>query len=54
MTSKNIKGHDLSLQLAQHVEASEEIDEHDNPLSALFYICYSGKTPLWTTLGSNM
>jgi hypothetical protein len=38
MTSKTIKGHDLSLHLAQHVEASEEIDEQDNPLSALFYI----------------
>jgi hypothetical protein len=38
MTSKKIKGRDLSLHLAQHVEASEEIDEHDNPLSSLFYI----------------
>jgi hypothetical protein len=24
--------------LAQHAEASEEIDEQDNPLSTLFYI----------------
>jgi hypothetical protein len=38
MTSKTIKGRDLGLHLAQHVEASEEIDEHDNPLSTLFYI----------------
>jgi hypothetical protein len=38
MTSKNIKGCDLSLQLTQHDEESEEIDEKDNPLSALFYI----------------
>jgi hypothetical protein len=37
MTSKTIKGQDLSLHLDQHVEASEEIDE-DNPLSTLFYI----------------
>ena len=38
MTLKTIKGQDLSLHLAQHAEASEEIDEQDNPLSALFYI----------------
>jgi hypothetical protein len=38
MTSKNIKGRDLSLHLAQHAKASEEIDEQDNPLSTLFYI----------------
>jgi hypothetical protein len=38
MTSKTIKGHDLALHLAQHVEASEEIDEQDNPLTTLFYI----------------
>jgi hypothetical protein len=38
MTLKTIKGRDLSLHLAQHVEASEEIDEQDNPLSTLFYI----------------
>jgi hypothetical protein len=38
MTSKKIKGQDLSLHLAQHAEASEEIDEQDNSLSALFYI----------------
>ena len=38
MTSKTFKGRDLSLHLSQHVEASEEIDEQDNPLSALFYI----------------
>jgi hypothetical protein len=38
MTSKKIKGRDLSLHLAQHVEASEEIDEQDNSLSSLFYI----------------
>jgi hypothetical protein len=30
MTSKTIKGHDLALHLAQHAEASEEIDEQDN------------------------
>jgi superfamily II DNA or RNA helicase len=38
MTLKTIKGCDLALHLAQHVEASEEIDEQDNPLSTLFYI----------------
>jgi hypothetical protein len=38
MTSKTIKGRVLSLHLAQHVKESEEIDEQDNPLSALFYI----------------
>jgi hypothetical protein len=38
MTSKTIKGQYLSLHLAQHAEASEEIDEQDNPLSTLFYI----------------
>ena len=38
MTSKTIKGHDLALHLAQHAEASEEFDEQDNSLSALFYI----------------
>jgi hypothetical protein len=38
MMSKTIKGRDLALHLAQHVEASEEIDEQDNSLSALFYI----------------
>jgi hypothetical protein len=38
MNSKKIKGQHLSLHLAQHTEASEEIDDHDNPLSALFYI----------------
>jgi hypothetical protein len=38
MTSKTIKGRDLSLHLAQHAEMSEEIDEHDSSLSALFYI----------------
>jgi hypothetical protein len=38
MTSKTIKGRDLSLHLAQHAEASEEIDDQDNPLSTLFYI----------------
>jgi hypothetical protein len=38
MTSKTIKGRDLVLHLAQHVEGSEEIDKHDNPLSTLFYI----------------
>jgi hypothetical protein len=38
MNSKTIKGCDLSLHLAQHDEASEEIDEQDNPLSTLFYI----------------
>jgi hypothetical protein len=38
MTSKTLKGRDLSLHLAQHVEESEEMDEHDNPISTLFYI----------------
>jgi hypothetical protein len=38
MISKTIKGRDLALHLAQHAEASEEIDEQDNPLSTLFYI----------------
>jgi hypothetical protein len=38
MTSKKIKGQDLALHLAQHAEASEEIDDQDNPFSALFYI----------------
>jgi hypothetical protein len=38
MTSKTIKGRDLSLHLVQHPEPSEELDDQDNPLSALFYI----------------
>jgi hypothetical protein len=38
MTSKTIKGRDLALHLAQHAEVSEEIDEQDISLSALFYI----------------
>jgi hypothetical protein len=38
MTSKTIKGHDLSLHLARYKEASEEIDEQDSSLSTLFYI----------------
>jgi hypothetical protein len=38
MTSKTIKGRDLSLHLAQHPEPSEELDDQDNPLSTLFYI----------------
>jgi hypothetical protein len=38
MTSKTTRGRDLSLHLAQHAEASEEIDEQDSSLSALFYI----------------
>ena len=38
MTSKTIKGRDLSLHFSQHVDASGEIDEQDNPLSTLFYI----------------
>jgi hypothetical protein len=38
MTSTTIKGRDLSLHLAQHVETSEEIDEQDSSLSTLFYI----------------
>jgi hypothetical protein len=38
VTSNTIKGHDISLHLAQHVETSEEIDEHDSSLSTLFYI----------------
>jgi hypothetical protein len=33
-----LKGCDLALHLAQHAEASEEIDEHDTSLLALFYI----------------
>jgi hypothetical protein len=38
MNSKTIRGCDLSLHLAQHAKASEETDEQDNPLLALFYI----------------
>jgi hypothetical protein len=38
MTSKTIKGRDLSLHLAQHPEPSEELDDPNNPLSALFYM----------------
>jgi hypothetical protein len=38
VTSTTIKGHDLALHLAQHVENSEEIDEEDSSLTALFYI----------------
>jgi hypothetical protein len=38
ITSKKIKGQDLSLHLAQHIEPSEELDDQDNPLSSLFYI----------------
>jgi hypothetical protein len=38
MTSKIIKGCDLSLHLAQHAKESEEIDEQDSSLSAIFYI----------------
>jgi hypothetical protein len=38
VTSNTIKGHELNLHLAQHDEASEEIDEQDNSLSTLFYI----------------
>jgi hypothetical protein len=38
MTLKTIKGRDLALHLAQHVEASEEIDDQHSSLSALFYI----------------
>jgi hypothetical protein len=38
ITSKTIKGRDLALHLAQHAEASEEIDDQDNPLSTLFFI----------------
>jgi hypothetical protein len=38
VTSTTIKGRDLALHLAQHVETSEEIDEHDSSLSTLFYI----------------
>jgi hypothetical protein len=36
ITSNTIKGCDLTLQLAQHAEKSEEIDERDNSLSTLF------------------
>jgi hypothetical protein len=53
MTSKNIMGRDLALHLAQHVEASEEIDDQDNPLSTLFYIesqtLYIAKHPSYKT-----
>ena len=38
VTSTTIKGHDLSLHLAQHVEAGKEIDVHDSSPSTLFYI----------------
>jgi hypothetical protein len=38
MNSTTIKGHDLSLHLAQHAGNGEEIDEEDSSLSALFYI----------------
>jgi hypothetical protein len=38
VTSNTIKGHDLSLHLAQHAKTSEEIDERDSFLSTLFYI----------------
>ena len=38
MTLKKIKGRDLALHLAQNPEPSEELDDQDNPLSALFYI----------------
>jgi hypothetical protein len=33
-----IKGHDLVLHLAQHLESSELSEDEDNPLSTLFYI----------------
>jgi hypothetical protein len=38
VTSNTIKGHDLSLHLAQHAETGQEIDEQDSSLSTLFYI----------------
>jgi hypothetical protein len=38
VTSTTIKGRDLALHLAQHVENGEEIDEEDNYLSSIFYI----------------
>jgi hypothetical protein len=38
VTFTTIKGCDLALHLAQHVETSEEIYEHDSSLSTLFYI----------------
>jgi hypothetical protein len=38
MTSKMIKGCDLSLHLAQHPEPSEFSEDEDNLLSTLFYI----------------
>jgi hypothetical protein len=38
MTSNTIKVHDLALDLAQHAETSEEIDELESSLSTQFYI----------------
>jgi hypothetical protein len=38
VNSTTIKGRDLTLNLAQHVETSEEIDEQDSSLPSLFYI----------------
>jgi hypothetical protein len=38
VTSKTIKQRDLALHLAQHAKTSEEIDEQDSSLPALFYI----------------
>jgi hypothetical protein len=38
VTYNTIKGRELSLHLAQHAKASEEINEQDSSLSTLFYI----------------
>jgi hypothetical protein len=38
VNSTTIKGRDLALHLAQHVENSEGIDEQDSFLSTLLYI----------------
>jgi len=38
MTSKTIKGCDLALHLAQHVEPSEFFEDEETLLSTLFYV----------------
>jgi hypothetical protein len=37
-TTKTIKGHDLSLHLAQHPETSDSVEEDENDLSTLFFL----------------